>query len=81
VASGFGVCANSGDLIVAIKIKVKKNLIIAGDAEYLRRFFPAEAFDNFPALIWRNSGRRSSTCHRSNQRSAKWRSLCRSWLG
>ena len=39
VASGFGVCARSADVIVAIKIKVKKNLSIVGDAEYLRRFF------------------------------------------
>jgi|ERR1700719_3149216 hypothetical protein len=47
VASGFGVCARSADAIAA-KIKVKKNLSIAGDAEYLRRFSPAEASDNFP---------------------------------
>ena len=48
VASGFGVCATSADAIDAIKIKVKKNLSIVGDAEYLRRFSPAEASDNFP---------------------------------
>ena len=39
VASGFGVCAGSADVIVAIKMEVKKDLSIAGDAEYLRRFF------------------------------------------
>ena len=48
VASGFGVCARSADVIVAIKIKVKKDLSIAGDAEYLRRFFSGGGFDNFP---------------------------------
>jgi hypothetical protein len=39
VASGFGVCARSADVIVAIKIRVRKDLSIAGGAEYLRRFF------------------------------------------
>ena len=49
VASGFEVCAQSAGVIVAIKIKVKKDLSIAGGAEYLRRFFsPAEASGNFP---------------------------------
>lgn len=44
VASGFGVCATNADVIVAIKIKVKKNLSIARDAEYLRRFFSGGGF-------------------------------------
>ena len=48
VASGFGVCATSSDVIVAIKIKVKKDLSIAGDTEYLRRFFSGGGSDNFP---------------------------------
>ena len=50
VASGFGVCAGSADVIVAIKIKVKKDLSIAGDTEYLRRFSPAEVPITFPRL-------------------------------
>jgi len=44
VASGFGVCARSADVIVVTKIKVKKNLSIVGDAEYLRRFFAGGGF-------------------------------------
>ena len=44
MASGFEVCAKSADVIVAIKIEVKKNLSIAGDAEYLRRFFSGGGF-------------------------------------
>ena len=44
VASGFGVCATSANVIVAIKTKVKKNLSIAGDAEYLRQFFSGGGF-------------------------------------
>ena len=51
VASGFGVCATSADVIVANKRKVKKNLSIAGDAEYLRRFFLRRRLPvTFPAL-------------------------------
>src|SRR6266536_837084 len=44
VASGFGVCAISADVMVATKIRVRKNLIIVGDAEYLRRFFSGGGF-------------------------------------
>ena len=44
VACGFGVCARSAEVIVAIKIKVNENLSIAGDAEYLRRFFSGGGF-------------------------------------
>jgi hypothetical protein len=44
VASGFEVCAKSVEVIVATKIKIKKNLSIVGDAEYLRRFFTDGGF-------------------------------------
>lgn len=39
MASGFGACARSADVIVATKIKVRRNLSIIENAEYLRRFF------------------------------------------
>ena len=44
MACGFEVCAMSADSIVATKIRVKKNLSIVGDAEYLRRFFAGGGF-------------------------------------
>ena len=48
MASGFAVCAISGNVMVAIKMRLKKNLSIVGDAEYLRRFFSGGGSDNFP---------------------------------
>ena len=44
MASGFGVCAISADVIVATKIRVRKNLSIVGGAEYFRRFFAGGGF-------------------------------------
>ena len=43
MASGFGVCARSAD-VIATKIKVKMNLSIIENAEYLGRFFAGGGF-------------------------------------
>jgi hypothetical protein len=44
MASGFGVCATSADVIIATKVKVKRNLSMIENAEYLRRFFAGGGF-------------------------------------
>jgi hypothetical protein len=44
MASAFGVCATSADVLVANKKRVKRNLTMTQNAEYLRRFFTGGGF-------------------------------------